>query len=118
MTYHKKEPKQPIVRITGVMLNDFYQKKVIGSIALKKRDNPMTLDDLITELDEARTLAKEHIKPSARITATMAKAKLLGLDTGITDADEPTPVKIVVQTIDARLRDDDRAVNEPVTVFP
>ena len=78
----------------------------------------MTLDDLITELDEARTLAKRHGKPSAMITATMSKAKLLGLDKGITEADEPTPVKIVVQTIDARLRDDEREVNEPVTVFP
>lgn len=40
----------------------------------------MTVDDLITELNEAREVAKENGNPTAMISATMSKAKLLGLD--------------------------------------
>lgn len=40
----------------------------------------MTVDDLITELNEAREVAKENGNPTAMIAATMSKAKLLGLD--------------------------------------
>ena len=40
----------------------------------------ITIADLVTELEEARTLAKEVAQPSAAVSATMGKAKLLGLD--------------------------------------
>ena len=40
----------------------------------------MTVDDLIAELNEAREVAKENGNPTAMISATMSKAKLLGLD--------------------------------------
>ena len=65
----------------------------------------VTIDDLIRELDNASKLAYECQKPSAMITATMSKAKLLGLDKGINDTDEVQPVKIVIQTVDARRHD-------------
>ena len=65
----------------------------------------VTIDDLISELDNASKLAYECQKPSAMITATMSKAKLLGLDKGINDTDEVQPVKIVIQTVDARRHD-------------
>ena len=47
----------------------------------KERHN-INVDDLIAELEEARQLAKDPAKPqpSAMVSATMGKAKLLGLD--------------------------------------
>ena len=65
----------------------------------------MTIDDLMTELDDARLTAKANGQASAMVAATMSKAKLLGLDKGVTDADEVQPVKIVIQTVDARKPD-------------
>lgn len=63
----------------------------------------ITLDDLMTELDEARLTAKDNGQASAMVAATMSKAKLLGLDKGFDDKDnEVQPVKIVIQTVDAR----------------
>ena len=62
----------------------------------------ITIDDLMTELDDARLTAKANGQASAMVTATMSKAKLLGLDKGITDNNEVQPVKVVIQTIDAR----------------
>ena len=65
--------------------------------------NKVTIDDLIAELDKALKLANDCQKPSAMIAATLAKAKLLGLDKGDGDKDsEVMPVKIVIQTVDAR----------------
>ena len=66
----------------------------------------MSIDDLMTELDDARLTAKANGQASAMVTATMSKAKLLGLDKGIDDKDsEVQPVKIVIQTVDARNHD-------------
>ncbi len=63
----------------------------------------MTIDDLMAELDDARLIAKENGQASAMVSASMSKAKLLGLDKGVTDKDsEVQPVKIVIQTVDAR----------------
>ena len=63
----------------------------------------VTIDTLINELDKASKLANDCQKPSAMIAATLAKAKLLGLDKGDGDKDsEVMPVKIVIQTVDAR----------------
>lgn len=38
------------------------------------------VDDLLGELEEARTIAKMAENPTAMVSATMGKAKLLGLD--------------------------------------
>ena len=63
----------------------------------------MNIDELIAELDDARVTAKANGQASAMVTATMSKAKLLGLDKGDRDKDsEVMPVKIVIQTVDAR----------------
>lgn len=62
----------------------------------------ITIDDLIGELDNALQLASECHKPSAMIAATMSKARLLGLDKGVTDDDEVQPISIIVRTVDAR----------------
>ena len=65
----------------------------------------MNIDDLMTELDDARLTAKANGQASAMVAATMSKAKLLGLDKGVTDDNEVQPVKVVIQTVDARKPD-------------
>ena len=62
----------------------------------------MSIDDLITELDDARLTAKANGQASAMVSATMNKAKLLGLDKGINDGDEVQPVSIMINMVDAR----------------
>lgn len=44
----------------------------------------MKLDDILQELEAAREMAIEERKPASMIQASMAKAKLLGLDKGDT----------------------------------
>ena len=62
----------------------------------------VNIDDLITELDDARLTAKDNGQASAMVAATMSKAKLLGLDKGVTDDNEVQPISIIVRTVDAR----------------
>ena len=63
----------------------------------------VTIDDLISELDNALQLASECQKPSAMIAATMAKARLLGLDKDVSEHDnEPLPVQVIVNVKNAR----------------
>lgn len=45
----------------------------------------ITVDTLLAELEEARLLGKETGKASAMVTASMGKAKLLGLDKQIVE---------------------------------
>ena len=46
----------------------------------QRKKHHLTLDDLLQELEQSRLLALENIQCSAAISATMGKAKLLGLD--------------------------------------
>ena len=43
-----------------------------------------TLDEILNEIETARQMAIDERKPSAMIQASMANAKLLGLDKGDT----------------------------------
>lgn len=45
--------------------------------ALKRYD--LTVDDIITELEEARELAKQTSQSATMVSASMGKAKLLGM---------------------------------------
>lgn len=45
----------------------------------------LTVEDLLRELEEARKLALETEAPAPAVSATMGKAKLLGLDKQIVD---------------------------------
>jgi hypothetical protein len=65
----------------------------------------MSIDDLMTELDDARLTAKANGQASAMVAATMSKAKLLGLDKGVQGADEVQPVEVVINFADARKPD-------------
>jgi phage terminase small subunit len=74
-----------------------------------KRHN-LTVDDLVDELEEARSLAKEIGQASAAVGATMGKAKLLGL---VIDKTEQTGKDGGPIIHDVRLtKDDIRALRE------
>ena len=45
----------------------------------------LTVEDLLAELEEARQLALETESPAPAVSATMGKAKLLGLDKVVVD---------------------------------
>jgi len=67
----------------------------------------MSIDDLMTELDDARLTAKANGQASAMVSATMSKAKLLGM-LDKTDSElnnEPQPVQIIVNVKNARKPD-------------
>ena len=44
-----------------------------------------TLDEILNEIETARQMAIEERKPTAMLQASLAKAKLLGLDKGEPD---------------------------------
>ena len=48
--------------------------------AIHRQRHTITIDDILQELEQSRLLALENIQCSAAISATMSKAKLLGLD--------------------------------------
>ena len=56
-----------------------------------------TVDDILNELDEARKLALEMGQASAAVSASMNKAKLLGLDvdSAVILAKEPIKIEVV-----------------------
>lgn len=56
-----------------------------------KERHDITVDDLIAELEEARQLAKDPVKPqpSAMVSATMGKAKILGFDKQVVEHSGP-----------------------------
>ena len=89
---------------------------VLGLIALflmiftnekNKAKMKMSIDDLMTELDDARLTAKANGQASAMVAATMSKAKLLGLlDKPVLKdvepiVNRPTVIRLVAPTLDS-----------------
>ena len=72
----------------------------------------MSIDELMNELDDARVTAKANGQASAMVTATMSKAKLLGLlDKSLLKdiepvANRPTVIRLIAPT----MIDKDKAV--------
>ena len=64
----------------------------------------ITIDDLMTELDDARLTAKANGQASAMVAATMSKAKLLGMldKTESKHDNEVQPVSVMINVVDAR----------------
>ena len=64
----------------------------------------MSIDDLMTELDDARLTAKENGQASAMVAVTMSKAKLLGMldKTESKHDNEVQPVSVMINVVDAR----------------
>ncbi|MFC4526402.1 terminase small subunit [Dyella halodurans] len=80
--------------------------KVAARVAELKEDQKdrhnVTVDSLLGELEEARKVGKEKGQAAAMVTATMSKAKLLGMEGSSPDDETPTSVKVTVQVQDAR----------------
>lgn len=73
-----------------------------------RTDHGVTVASLLIELEQARGVGLLSGNASAMVSATMAKAKLAGLDKGDGDDNEPaTPVKVEVTVRDARRPDAD-----------
>jgi phage terminase small subunit len=65
--------------------------------------NAVTVDSLITELEEARQIGRGREQAAAMVAATLGKAKLMGFDKDAGESDDtPTPVSVVVEIRDAR----------------
>lgn len=85
--YDASRMKQETVNRTAKALLD--NRKITARIEqlrepIIKRHN-VTVDSLIAELDEARTIAAGLDRPSDMISATMGKAKIVGLDKQVID---------------------------------
>lgn len=80
--------------------------KELKERALKRYD--ITIDDLIHELEEARELAKLSSQPSAMVSATMGKGKMLGL---ITDKKEVTGNMNVTMMPSVKVGDKELEIN-------
>ena len=62
-----------------------------------KKRHEITVDTLVAELEEARKLAFETEKAAAAVSATMGKAKLLGLVVEKQETNIVQPPKIIVE---------------------
>lgn len=61
----------------------------------------ITVDDLLAELEEARQMGLKTEKAGPMAQATMGKAKLLGLDRAIEEADQRPVSKIEIEIVGA-----------------
>ena len=61
-----------------------------------KEQNKITIDNVVDELEEARQIAKQSGNAAAMVSATMGKAKLLGLDKQVIEhkADSCVSIKV------------------------
>ena len=91
--YNTEKMKPESVNSKGYQL--LQQVKITARVdelrAEHKKRHEITVDTLVAELEEARKLAFETDKAAAAVSATMGKAKLLGLvvekqETAITQA--------------------------------
>jgi len=70
-----------------------------------KNRNNITIDNVIAELEEARQTAKQSGNASAMVSATMGKAKLLGLDKQIIEHSNHTQNIVVTFEEANKVRD-------------
>ena len=68
--------------------NGYIAARIDELMAELQQRHRKTMDDLLDDLEEARTLAAQTSQPSSMIAATMGSAKLLGLDKPAPDDDE------------------------------
>ena len=100
----KAKPDVVHVRASELLSNSKVSVRV-GEIKQGLRErNRATLDDLLEELEEARVFASKLGQSSTMVSATMGKAKMLGLDKQIIEhqgsLDAPVS-KVTIEVIDA-----------------
>ena len=87
----RTKPEVVAVKASQMLANGKVAVRIDALRALHQKRHEITVDDLVKELEEARKLAFETDKAAAAVSATMGKAKLLGLvvdkqETAITQA--------------------------------
>ena len=75
--YSKRTARQQAVELLD---NADVQQAIQAAETAAQLRNSITLDDLLSELEDARQLAKGEGQASAMVSATMSKAKMLGFD--------------------------------------
>jgi len=75
--YSKRTARQQAVELLAS--GEVQQAIKVAETAAQQR-NAITIDDLLSELEDARQLAAGQGQASAMVSATMAKAKMLGFD--------------------------------------
>ena len=75
--YSARTARQQAVELLAT--DDIRQAIKAAELSAQQR-NIITFDDLLSELEDARQLAKLEGQASAMVSATMAKAKMLGFD--------------------------------------
>ena len=75
--YSKRTARQQAAEL---LANGDVQHAIQAAETAAQQRNAITVDDLLTELEDARQLAKLEGQASAMVSATMAKAKMLGFD--------------------------------------
>lgn len=63
----------------------------------------LTVDDLLQDLELAKQIAIKNDNANSLVTAVMAQAKLIGVESGNTvKVNDPQPIAVMVKVKDAR----------------
>ena len=87
------KPESVHCEASKLMSNPKVLQRVSELRAAIAEKNSITADDLLKELEQARQLALMTRQPSAMITATMGKSKILGFDKIILSGDKDNPLQ-------------------------
>jgi hypothetical protein len=94
-------------RASELMKNGMVRARVDELQVAIAEKNGITADDLLQELEQARQLALMTRQPSAMITATMGKARILGFNKIILSGDKDDPLQFKMnQMSDADLMEE------------
>ena len=93
----RTKPEVVAVKASQMLANGKVAVRIDALRALHQKRHEITVDDLVKELEEARKLAFETDKAAAAVSATMGKAKLLGLVIEKQETNVVQPPKIIVE---------------------
>lgn len=108
--YRKLSKEAASVAAGGVLSNNKVKRYLSAMRAAVVQATTTTVESLVVELEEARTVAKDERVPGAMVSATMGKAKILGLEKTVITGADGGPVKISVsdmtdEEIEAKLKE-------------
>ena len=92
------------VHACNLLKNDKISVRINELRSTVMERHKITVDDLLAELDEAREVARQTEKAAPMVAATMGKAKLLGLDKVLEEADTRPVGKIEIEIISAEAK--------------
>lgn len=85
----------------GMLENDKVAARISELRSTVMERHKITVDDLLKELDEAREMGRTTGKAAPMVAATMGKAKLLGLDKALEEADTRPVGKIEIEIVNS-----------------